>query len=447
MVIADGGPLSRREGRAVRDRAGVHGVLWRPRPSLRTSWPAIAVAVVASISILLVAAPSTVGADRQTPPPAAWYVASVTLSLDPTAPESPTLLQAFLQRGPVPSRVARALAGVTVDDVAERLEVASSPSGDSLRIAFSHPDPDTARTGVEHLAAELVTYLAEQRVARRDAEAATLVQRLEGLGAAVEDVSARHEASPGDSLVSAELDARRSAYVQTYSALGAVWASDTHSPALVDDDVDVVGMSSGGVVRPTSHTSAVLLGGLGAVSVAALAALVAGAVDRRLRTTADVEAATGLPVLIEIPVPRDIGPDRVEDPTSRTSAGIRTLRAVLSADAGEASRVLAIASFSQSRDVTWLASRLAATDNRVSVVTAPPLDRVESDSQTLSTADQVITVIRRGDVDVRQARRGRELLEGLDARTVGAVLLVPTVGPRRGGSPVPSSRRRWDGAS
>jgi hypothetical protein len=422
-------------------------VTWRPRLPLRNSWPAIVVAVMVSMGILWLAAPSTGGIDRQSPPPAAWYVASVTLSAEPTAPESLTLLQAFLQRGPVPNRVARALPGVTVDEMVERVEMTPSASGDSLRIAFSHPDADTARTGAERLATELVTYLGQQREARRDAEAAALVQRLEVVGAAVEDASGRLEASPGDELVIAELDERRETYLQTYAELREVWATDTQSPALVDDDVEVVGMSSGGVVRPTSHTSAVLLGGLGAVAVAALAALVAGALDGRLRTTADVETATGLPVLLEIPTPQRTGPGQVDDPPPTTAAGIRTLRALLSAELGTSSRVLAVTSFSHSPDAAWFAARLGATDTELSVVAAPPLDRVESASEGLSVADQVVVVLRPGDVDLSHARRGRELLEGLDARTVSVVMLVPAAGSGRGSTQIQSSQRLRDGAS
>jgi hypothetical protein len=431
-------------------------------------------ALASATFILWLLVPMSERGPGRTTPPAAWYQASITLSHDRTAQESPAYLESILQRGPIPAGVAQTLRTSTVEEAADRLEVVATDSGESLLLRFTHSDPESARAGVELYAHELVIYLAQQRVARRDAEAEQLSGRLDDERRRVADAAARATAEPEDALLQAQLDSSRVSYQRTYSRLRSTLAADVTSPTVVDSDVDLVARSAGGVVTRVAHTTAVLLGMLGALAVAVLSAVTLGALDRRIHSATELESASGIPVLVELPRRRGGG-----NVSTASDPGMQTLRAILSAGPrANGPRVVVVTALSGDEDAAWVAADLSdsaatagmrvatiggrrepghrlhgkggqidaprtyeafvgavwdlpvqlanATQNcDLLVVIAPPLDRVQATTAAVRFADDVVVVVRAGRVTGQQAATARDQLHRLGAGRVGAVLLVP----------------------
>ena len=278
-----------------------------------------------------------------------------------------------------------ATAGEVPDRVAERLGVNSSqvegwvlgvPRGDvsSLEITAIGVDPTMATSLADTTAAELVAYLDERAKANYQQALADAQADLDRYTAQREEIQARIVAGEGDP---EELDAQLQAVFNSYSAAYTRWQAlsqiedpttglSTLEPAAAEAIseteyvMDTQRIRQGADYTPPSTTAdqaedinsppaappdpkaRAALGALVGLAAAVGLILVLDRFDSRLRRRDDVETATGLPVLAEIPPMSRSQQHSVEvvsstTPRSRSAEAYRVVRsAVLFAATAEA---------------------------------------------------------------------------------------------------------------
>lgn len=290
-------------GRAVTRAGGVgpgSGVL--ASPGLYALRRSIRLVVLVAVACMLAAwAFPAGGVDVSGMPPASAYRATTVLRVDPEALESSAYVSSLLTGGVVPARVADRL-GVAEGALLDEVEVQPNQGNTWLGLEIIDQDPVFAHDALVALSQELVSFLAEQRVLRRDETAATL--RTE-----INDVLAAHRAAAA-SPVAPEISGLRERLSQLETdtlraQLTSVLGRDVSSPASIERSIEVVAWSAGGNTEPTPTTTRVAAAGLVGAAVSVLLVLLVGVADTRLRSPAAVAAAAGAPLLVAVADPGD----------------------------------------------------------------------------------------------------------------------------------------------
>ncbi len=271
--------------------------------ALARRWWAVVAFVLLGVLAGAVPSPSS-AADRAT----VWS-ASHTLLLSDAASSDPATasrlfnqLRLFAVAGEVPKRVATQLGyTATPASLAAQVTVEVDPLSGALRIATVQSTPEAAVSIADAFADQLTTYLAEREDKLISDRLADTVKRLDDLKAKVAAAQAKIDATPGDTLTAAELDALNRQYSVVFGQYDQLQGQQGTSKLITLETAQPIEVRPKGLSAPTSRFSRGLLGGAVGVMIGIGAALLLSRIDRRVRTRAQAEAIFGLQSQIAIP--------------------------------------------------------------------------------------------------------------------------------------------------
>ncbi len=308
------------------------------------------------------------------------------------------------QSAVVANKAAEILKNTDPEGLREHVAVYVPPNSAILSISFTAPDPLTAAAGAQAFAD---AYLRNRSAAATQ----TLTAQLKVLGAKLRDVDAALAKAAGSVATLARGSAQRTVAAHQQSVLG----RQVYSLTLKYDALRTIAITPGTVISkaqppftPSSPSIPLYLGSglfLGLLAGAG-AAFGRDRLDTRLRTSADVERLTGLPLLAEIPPKPD-------------AAVFRALAAAVVASLGDGYHALLLEGTGAAAAPAPIAERLGAALSYlapISVVTDPG---ARPDAALLlidlrrATSTQVAHAVR------QLTRRG--------ATVLGAVTIPPTI--------------------
>jgi capsular exopolysaccharide synthesis family protein len=236
-------------------------------------------------------------------------------------------------------------------DVAEIAAKALNYSGDPMDLAanvtatpdtglgvltVSSTDSDQKRAVDQSTAFANATseFFATQAAKRQAETAASASAQIKQLNEKIKDLTRRVDS--GDTAAQTELTGAQGALLIASQQLNQAQLAGTQAKALTElgkPTVTMVSSGGGGISAPSSRTGRMLLVGLVGLGLGLLAALVLERLDTRLRTSAAIGAAFGLPVIAEIPkASRHLRHHEVavvSDPAGGLAESYRALRSAL----------------------------------------------------------------------------------------------------------------------
>ena len=232
--------------------------------------------------------------------------------------------------GEVPARVAEQLgADVNAATLASQIVVVLDPNTGALSFTTTQSSPERAEELADAFATTLNAYLAERQDQLNEVRLAASINRLADLETRL-DVSTQELAgNPEDATLLAQRDALARQYSVAFEQNQFLSQQPSTLSFTTIEYAQAVQIAQTGLAAPRSRSVRAVMGFAVGGAIGAVIALVAGRVDRRLRTRDQAEALIGLRARVGIPKSRDPGRDLIVVHTGRHDAlsdAYRTVR-------------------------------------------------------------------------------------------------------------------------
>ncbi len=293
--------------------------------------------IVAAVVIAVVAAGFTTPAHPTNTRPVTSYHATATLlQANNNTGMSLNYVALFVTTGEIPIRAAKDL-GYSGDPqlLASGLTVTPDLQVGSLTISASSDDGTKAADTVNAFAQETIAYFRDDAQTTRQTMLEQTRKQLDGLTASVQELTTQMAATPKDPLLQARRDAQVQQYQAVYTQLQQLLTGPVAGTqlALLQKATPLPVLSTG-FTPPSTRTARVAIGLVVGLLLGLGLALILDRLDTRLRRRADVQRATGAPVLAEVPrISRYHRRVRaiiaVSDPVSHVADAYRNLRSAL----------------------------------------------------------------------------------------------------------------------
>ena len=271
---------------------------------------------------------------------------------------------AFLaNKGEVAGVVADQL-GLKVEDVSSNVTASSLGGVSSIQVTAVNPDPSKAVVLADTTAEKLIAYISKTTIDRYNTQRDALIAKKAGAQTDKDEARTKLDASKGDPQLQTEYDSAVNAYTAAYEQFAQFAAAGVPSVGLTTVQVatpqsisraeytalrnqiasgpDLNGSTpttltttaaAPGTTKPASAPLRAAAGAFMGLLLGVIGALLLDRYDTRLRLREELEAATGLPVLAEIPqlTASQQGETEVVAFTSRRSRAAEAYRVVRTA--------------------------------------------------------------------------------------------------------------------
>jgi len=271
---------------------------------------------------------------------------------------------AFLaNKGEVAGVVADQL-GLKVEDVSSNVTASSLGGVSSIQVTAVNPDPSKAVVLADTTAEKLIAYISKTTIDRYNTQRDALIAKKAGAQTDKDEARSKLDASKGDPQLQTEYDSAVNAYTAAYEQFAQFAAAGVPSVGLTTVQVatpqsisraeytalrnqiasgpDLNGSTpttltttaaAPGTTKPASAPLRAAAGAFMGLLLGVIGALLLDRYDTRLRLREELEAATGLPVLAEIPqlTASQQGETEVVAFTSRRSRAAEAYRVVRTA--------------------------------------------------------------------------------------------------------------------
>jgi len=258
--------------------------------------------------------------------------------------------------------------------LSKRVSVTVPPNSTILDIAYSGDSPQAARAGADAFAQAYLDHRRGSAEARLRESMQTINERITKISAELQELTAKIRVLPRGS-------AERGAAATRHQLLSD--ELEKLNNQLSQASVTAANLTPGTVItkasaprRPSSPKAQLYLpGGLMAgLLIGLLGAVIRDRIDKHVRHPADIERATGLPVLLATPFGRKPAPVGLYDARSRIGQRVNQLCHLISATLGHGHHVILVTGASDGAGTGIAAANLAAgfarTESRVLLLSA-----------------------------------------------------------------------------